>query len=667
MHQDYRTDSWITRQGLWLVCVVCFLAACESPPEIQVAFPPQSSQFSGDALSIRGSINASTENPVTVQVASDSGTLDAAIDVPLGSWSVSDFTLGEGLQTLTVTASSAAASADTSLALTVDTSLNTLRVTSLIELSGEVYVSDARLRSIVHVDSDTGVRKIISGAERGTGPALEVPAYLGTDGTDLFLLDQGLAALLRIDVATGDRLIVSGQGRGSGVDLSQPRVFTVTGDKFLVADHALDALVLIESDTGNRNIVYRDFIDGDPVILSPRGITVNAAGEVYVADEQYAAVLRIDLDSGLVEIASGGDVGEGPEIGTPRDLKLLSSGNLVMLDGADKTVVEIDTLTGDRTSLVSEIFEIPVALALGDAGPLVADNSNGAVWQVFDSGADAGVLSQVGIGEGPRLASPDDLLPVTGGWLVADSATGSLIFIDNSGNRQVELTDLGEPVDLLRDSVTGLIYILNAEFNRWSVIVYDRNAGTTRALSGPSVGSGPLLLDPRHLVFHADELLVLETVTSRILSVDPATGDRTVFVNEESGEGVSLAGSTRFTLADGRGALFLLDIVRSRILQLDLETGVQNEIVSGTRWRDITYDTNADRIVILAEEALFSFDLVTQSLSTLSGAGNHLGDYPAVPVAVEIVAEDLATVVDAGLDAVFVIDLKSGNRVMASR
>ena len=166
--------------------------------------------------------------------------------------------------------------------------------------------------------------------------------------------------------------------------------------------------------------------------------------------------------------------------------------------------------------------------------------------------------------------------------------------------------------------------------------------------------------------------MILEPLTARLLSLDVSSGERQVFASEEVGEGESLVGVTRFTFDKSRKSMYLLDSIRGRILELDLESGFRSEIVSensGSNWYDLRYEEEGDRLLILDRigSRVYSYDLVGQSFSTLSGDGVGRGDLPANAYAFHSMPGSMVAIVDAGLDALFIVDLESGDRVMVSR
>ena len=241
-----------------------------------------------------------------------------------------------------------------------------------------------------------------------------------------------------------------------------------------------------------------------------------------------------------------------------------------------------------------------------------------------------------------------------------------------TSNRTLLAAGLGLPVSLAQDQGSEDIYVLDAQLNFSGVHVYNPRTGSVRHLASPSVGTGPLLIAPKQLLFESGRLLILETLTARLLSLDVSTGEREIFASDELGEGEPMSGVTRFTLDEGRNLLYLLDSVRGRILQLNLESGLRSEITSansGSNWQDVRYEREEDRLLILDRMGprIFSYDLIGQSLSKLSGDGIGRGDSPANAYAFNSLPRSKVIVTDAGLDALFIVDLESGDRIMVSR
>ena len=217
-----------------------------------------------------------------------------------------------------------------------------------------------------------------------------------------------------------------------------------------------------------------------------------------------------------------------------------------------------------------------------------------------EGGGEGGEGSGVGVGEGAELSFPVDVISLSNGWLTVNRTSGELIRIDaESSYRNIVGDGFGLPVSLAQDQTSQEIYVLEAQLNFSGVLVCDPQTGSVRELASPSVGSGPLLIAPRQLLLESGRLLILETLTASLLSLDISSGEREVFASEQLGAGESIAGATRFTLDGSRNALYLLDSFRGRVLQLDLESGLRSEIVSAnseSNWSDIKYDNENDSL-----------------------------------------------------------------------
>lgn len=79
-----------------------------------------------------------------------------------------------------------------------------------LDAAGETaYVADAGLEAIVAVDLRTGFRGVVSGRERGTGPALTMPTALLLAAGRLLVFRFGGEPTLAVDPLTGDRALAT--------------------------------------------------------------------------------------------------------------------------------------------------------------------------------------------------------------------------------------------------------------------------------------------------------------------------------------------------------------------------------------------------------------------------------------------------------------------------
>ena len=84
----------------------------------------------------------------------------------------------------------------------------------------------------------------------------------------------------------------------------------------------------------------------------PRGIAVEASGDLVVVDTGLDAVVRVDPVTGDRTIVSDAGTGTGPAFNSPRGIAVEASGDLVVVDSDLDAVFRVDPVTGDR-SLVS--------------------------------------------------------------------------------------------------------------------------------------------------------------------------------------------------------------------------------------------------------------------------------------------------------------------------
>ena len=123
--------------------------------------------------------------------------------------------------------------------------------------------------------------------------------------------------------------------------------------RLVVVDRALNAVVRVHPVRGSASIVSSDAIGGGPPFFSPFGIAVEANGRLVVIDTVLNAVVRVDPVSGNRTIVSGcvafdlptfactgGIVGSGPQLFFPRGIAVEATGQLVVVDEVLNAVVQ---------------------------------------------------------------------------------------------------------------------------------------------------------------------------------------------------------------------------------------------------------------------------------------------------------------------------------------
>lgn len=670
------------------VLLTVLLAGCDDPaPPGAVVFPPAVSQFSGEMLTVRGSVEFRANDLVEVRLDDGSGPLIASLDEAADSFEVADYLLPDSNPVnVTLTFSNERSGREITQSLLIDRSVAINRMTDLVVTADEIFVADTRLAGIVSVNPVTGRRSLFSGDGVGTGPLLPVPANLEWDGELLYVIEADSNTILTVDPVSGDRSLISGEStdesRGVGVALSNPRELIVTSDRVLVADAGLDAIIEIDPATGDRQQVFREIAAGNPVILSPRAMVQGVDGTIYIADDIFEAIIGIDLASGAFFVVSNREVGEGPVLRSPRDMLLKDAATLTVLDASSGTIVDIDLISGDRTVAadLETSLDVPVAFAEDGGSLVIADNDRGELFRYNLASAEFEAVSRVEVGGGISFGSPSDVINLSDRWVVTDDAIDGLVAVSKAdASRTVLLSNSADlpivgPASLAVDPVTETIYFTFAQLDLNGVVSLATD-GTTQLLASPNDGNGPLMINPDGIGWWGSEnrILVYDVFRQRLLSIDPVSQARVTIADEETGEGETLSGITRFAVDDAAGLVFLLDEARSRVLLLDLATGSRSllqEPFADRSLTDIEWDPNTRELLLLdqREGELLALAIDTGESRTVSGAETGQGEVFDQPTGFFLdAANDLILVTDRTTQALVLVDGRSGNRLLVSK
>ncbi|MDE0627264.1 MAG: SUMF1/EgtB/PvdO family nonheme iron enzyme [Bryobacterales bacterium] len=333
----------------------------------------------------------------------------------------------------------------------------------LLDAAGNLYIADAVNHRVRRVDLAGTITTVAGNGSRGYsgdgGPAtearLDIASGLAMDAAgNLYIADLGNHRVRRVDAA-GTITTVAGDGTGgySGdgglateAQLALPYdVATDAAGNLLVADGAnhrvrrVDAAGTITTVAGNGSRGFGG--DGGPAtgaqLASPRRLTVDADGNLYIADIGNRRVRRVDAAGTITTVAGNGTRGSagdgGPaasaQLTGPDGVAVDAVGNLYIADISDHRVRRVDT-TGTITTLAG-------------------DGSRG-------FGGDGGPAT------GAQLASPRGLaVDRDGNLLVADSGNHrirSVVLPDSQGSGP-GLPPGGTPPGAVRDEIAPGVFM----------------------------------------------------------------------------------------------------------------------------------------------------------------------------------------------------------------
>jgi hypothetical protein len=470
---------------------------------------------------------------------------------------------------------------------------------------------------LVAVNLTTGARSVVSpGAGVGSPTTLTNASNLTLDssGQNVYVTEVGTGSVLRIALANGARTVVSSStvGVGQGADLSVPRgivydnVTSPGTPRLLVATNgsAQPGVIAIDLATGNRTRFSMGTTGTGPAFVWAHGLALDAANQ---------RLLVSDSNNELVAVALANGARTPLNIAPPVTYPALQSFGHLAFDPAtghayltqtNGSILDIDTT--ERRSSMIEGSSLPswrgihlgmnglaIEQATGDATSLITllGGSPSRVARVNLENRDAAIVSAQGIGAGPPLDTAVDLtldrannrafvalgMPASVRNITAvDLATGTrTIVVDNtSGN-------LDYPHRLVHDATNNrLVFVkinpstLQQELHAVSLANLDITPISDASATGPALGGvGQVVLEPSVNPMRA---LLADVTSNRVLSVNLATGTRTVFDTLASGNASALF------VDDANSRLFVANhLAPSALVTVPLNGGGTRTLISG--------------------------------------------------------------------------------------
>jgi DNA-binding beta-propeller fold protein YncE len=675
----------------------------KAAPAVELSFPAEDVTTDGESITVRGVVHLPppiTAVHVNALLASSSdGFATFTIDLPLarGANHVSVLVEGPLFDRLKFFLAGRVTRVDPVLTDPTD-----------LDFDGKhdrFVLVDRATRAVELLDVASGGRTVVSDLEHGSGPALGEPSGVAVDadGANAFVLEGNQQAIDAVDLATGARSGLSGGGKGGGPALDFPvaLAFDAKRARLLVADFASSVtgrLLAVDPKTGDRSVVSDATHGSGPGLGAPNGLAVDdAGGRVFFTEN--GALLSIDLANGNRTVLSDATHGNGDALAHPSAAEFdVDLGGVLVCD--DDRVVAVDATSGDRSTLSGdgagkgpEIVR-PAAIALErDPGvAFVLDRAGPAITKiVVKNGTRAASVPRLAVGGGPsldhaqrvafdpesrRAFTATDDPPAVGAGAV-DLATGDRSTFSDATHGSGPALVLPRAVAL--DAAHGRLLVNDDDDDSlWSVSL--RDTKRTLVSREPPPGAGGHLHATREIVLDAarGRALLLQS-DDLILAVDLATGGRTTLSQ-------TLGGPLEAQDADGA----VLDAAHDRLLvhaqllgllAVALDDGARTLVSSQVGGifegfgSGLGVAPGADRILLTLQSpfaggvgAVDPADGKPTVLSTTDIA--NLGRGPTLDVPSTFAFDEpgrSALVLDHLLNALFEVDLASGDRVIVSR
>jgi sugar lactone lactonase YvrE len=271
-----------------------------------------------------------------------------------------------------------------------------------LDTANNLYIADTHNHVIRKLNLTTGILTTIAGTgtpglSGDNGPAtsaqLDLPTALALDAkNNLYLADTRSHRIRRIDATTGLITTIAGNGTqgfsgdngpatGASIDSPTGLALDAANNLYLADTHnhrirRIDAITgLITTIAGTGSLGYSgDSAQAATAALAlPHGLTVDAAGNLYLADTANNRIRRIDATTGLITTVAGngtqgfsGDNGlaTAAALDTPRDATFSPGSLLTLADTGNQRIRQLEAQSTSLQTTAGLGITTPGALTL---------------------------------------------------------------------------------------------------------------------------------------------------------------------------------------------------------------------------------------------------------------------------------------------------------------
>jgi sugar lactone lactonase YvrE len=275
-----------------------------------------------------------------------------------------------------------------------------------VDTQGNLFVADTYNHRIRKIGTDGIITTVAGNGQAGSsgdgGPAIKArikwPHSVAVDDAgNVYLTDSPNNRVRRVDKNTGMIATIAGTGQagfsGDGGPATKARINTPkgvmvdAGGNVYIADSLNNRVRRVDKATGNIATVagngkaaYRG--DGGLATAAslqvPRGMATDAAGNLYIADDDNHAVRRVDQATGRITTIAGTGAAGSSGDGGPATAAKLNNPQTLALD-ASAGLLYIADMTNSRirrvdlgTGSITTVVGTGTAGYSGDGGPATA-------------------------------------------------------------------------------------------------------------------------------------------------------------------------------------------------------------------------------------------------------------------------------------------------------
>jgi len=509
-----------------------------------------------------------------------------------------------------------------------------------LDATGNVYVADFSNHRIRKIDASTGAVTTLAGngtngfadATNPLNASFSFPNGVAVDAAgNVYVVDNHNHRIRKIDATTGAVNTLAGNGNLGFADATNPlnaSFYNPTGvavdaaGNLYVADTNNQRIRKIDAATGAVTTIAGNGTDGfadatNPLNASfhyPTGVTVDAAGNVYVADKYNNRIRKIDATTGAVTtLAGNGAAGFADDTNPlnarfhfPMGVVVDAAGNLYVSDYFNNRIRKIDAATGavttlagngtfafaDATNPLNANFNNPYGVAVDATGNVfVADIYNHRIRKI----------SLYGYSISPALPAGLTFDQTTGAISSTPTATSAatnytVTATNSSGSSSTVISiAVNEPLPAPNISyTTPQTYTLNTPIstllpNNTGGAVPATITGTVSTLAGNGTGGFADATNPLNASFTnpagvavdaAGNVYVADFYDHRIRKIDASNGAVTTlagngtagFADATNPLDASFSNPTALAV-DAAGNVYVADFFNQRIRKIDASTG----------------------------------------------------------------------------------------------